>query len=175
MNFIDLNTKINNEEKYITFNNTDIGIKQYLSVDKKYEIITLTAQFSEENGILNPIKEDIYFHFLIVLYYTDIVFSEEDKTNINETYDKLVSSGLLNEIIKNISEYQFLLEMMEEYENKLTKYRSSTAGIIDNVINSLPKNAEAVKEIISNFEPEKFQEVINFAESANAGRPIPKE
>ena len=43
---------------------------------------------------------------------------------------------------------------------------------VNNLINNLPQNAQAAAEIMNTFDPNKFAEVVNFAQAANGGRPI---
>ena len=49
---------------------------------------------------------------------------------------------------------------------------TSIAGIIYNLFKEMPANAEKLQDILNNFDPEKYQEVINFARAANGGREI---
>ena len=52
------------------------------------------------------------------------------------------------------------------------KYNTTAAAVIRSLITDLPKQAEAANKIIENFDKEKFQAVIDFAQAANGGRPI---
>ena len=68
----------------------------------------------------------------------------------------------LNNLEHNLRMY---IEMHQTYERTF-------AGVLNGYLEMLPKNIEAVKEIMSKFNPEDFKAVIDFAKAANGGRPI---
>jgi hypothetical protein len=51
-------------------------------------------------------------------------------------------------------------------------YNTTAAGVIYNLFKELPAQAENLKEIIDNFDPQKYQAVVDFAKAANGGREI---
>lgn len=61
---------------------------------------------------------------------------------------------------------------MMEVKKEVVSYKQSVVSLVQSLINDLPKQAEAMKDIVDNFNPEKYQEVINFAKAANGGREI---
>ena len=65
-----------------------------------------------------------------------------------------------------------LFHYLDIIKNNFIQYRMSTAGILNTFIQDMPKNAEAMSEIVDNFDKEKYKEVIDFARYANGGRPI---
>ena len=72
----------------------------------------------------------------------------------------------------NEFDYSELFNMLDDTKRELTEYRRSVSGIIQNIITDLPKQAEAMQDIIDNFDKEKYQNVLNFAKAANGGREI---
>jgi len=50
------------------------------------------------------------------------------------------------------------------------EYTLSAGGIINRFIDDLPANAEAAAKIVNEFDPQKYQAVIDFANAANGGR-----
>ena len=46
-------------------------------------------------------------------------------------------------------------------------------SMLNKFIDDLPAQADAMKNIIDNFDKDKYQEVIRFAEAVNGNRPIP--
>ena len=62
-------------------------------------------------------------------------------------------------------EYETLYSFIEEYERDILNYQNTIAGIVANLIESLPTRAEEMQKIVDNFNPEKFQEVFNFAKA----------
>lgn len=61
---------------------------------------------------------------------------------------------------------------MEQVKQEIIDYKHSTVSLIQGLITDLPKQAEAMQNIIDNFDKNKYQEVINFAKAANGGREI---
>ena len=72
----------------------------------------------------------------------------------------------------NEFDYSELFNMLDDTKRELTEYKHSVSGIIQNIITDLPKQAEAMQDIIDNFDKEKYQNVLNFAKAANGGREI---
>ena len=116
----------------------------------------------------------MYFELYIVNMYSDIDFTQEEKDDAVQTYDILASNGIIQAIIATIpqTEYIELCNMFEVTKKNKMKYKNSIAAAIYRFVNDLPINAEAAKEIIEKFNPEDFQQVIDFAKAANGGRNI---
>lgn len=165
------------DEKCNTFNlapEVEVKVLQYLPIEQKNDIIQLTLQNSEENGVFNYLLLDMYFHLYICYLYTDIDFTEEEKENPANTFDVLTSTGVLNQVIAtmNPDEYKALHQILDtSVENKI-KYNNTLASVINSFVEQMPINAEKAGEIISNFNPEKFQQVLAFAKAANGDRQI---
>jgi len=49
-------------------------------------------------------------------------------------------------------------------------YRNTAASIIAKLVDDLPKNAEVAKNIVENFDQNKFDQVLAFAKSVNNGK-----
>ena len=158
----------------IEWNGNEIEVLDYLPIEDKYDLIMITLQKSLENGYYNPIKIDEFFHLHLIYMYTNINFTDKQKEDENKLYDSLKSNGLIDAFITQFdeSEYNELYTWIEEVKNEITNYKNSINGIIQNIITDLPKQAEAMQNIIENFDPEKYQNVINFAKAANGGREI---
>ena len=170
----ELDLKIPTEYKTFKCEDKEIEINDYLPIEDKYDIVMITLQKSLENGIYNPIKLDMYFHLNLIYSYTNIIFSEEDRENESKLFDEMKSTGFMDEFLKNINpdEYKELQETIEDIAYDDINYRSSIDSVIRNFIEDLPANAEAAQKIVENFDPEKFQSVIDFAKAANGGRAI---
>lgn len=172
--YTNLKIKVNTDVKILDFNDNKIEVLQYLPIEDKNSLISITMQNSEEEGIYNPVKVDMFFHLYTIFMYTNISFTEKQKENPNKLYDSLKSSGLMDEVLKMIpeEEYKMLYDYLEELITIKTKRNRSVVSLIESVISDLPKQAEAAMNIVNNFDKNKFQEVINFAQAANGGRPI---
>ena len=103
-----------------------------------------------------------------------VSFTEKQREDPEKIYDTLVSNGIMDEVIKLIpdSEYKYLMEMVEDMAANLAEYNSRTGGAIRSLINDLPHQAEQFGKIMDSFDPEQFQNVIEFAQAANGGRDI---
>lgn len=170
LNMVDFNSlelKFNNQVKPIDVNGKKIEVQQYLPVEEKLSLVSVSLQRSLEGGIYNSIKKDIFFHLNLIFMYTNILFTEEERKDPFVLYDKLDSNNIINKVVDAIpdTEYDFLVKSMEEQEAALIKYQTSVAGILDNFITMLPAQAQAAADIVENFDKDKYLEVIDFAKS----------
>lgn len=174
LNYKDLNLSKVNVFKTFKWGDKNIEILNYLPIESKYDVVMITLQRAYEDGIYNPIKLDMFYHLNLVYAYTNLVFTDEERENESKLYDEMVSSGFMNLFLENINPDEYA-EMQEDIDNIIEssmKYRVSAAAIFNKFVDDLPANAEAAQKIIDNFDPEKYQAVIDFAKSANGGRPI---
>lgn len=165
--YASLKLKTDISVKEIEFNGSKIEVLQYLPVDDKYSLVNITLQKSKDGSIYHPLKKDTYFHLNLVYLYTNLSFTDKQREDESKLYDTLQSSGLLSLILENIpeEEYETLYSFIEEYERDILNYQNTIAGIVANLIESLPTRAEEMQKIVDNFNPEKFQEVFNFAKA----------
>lgn len=156
------------------WNGNEIEVLDYLPIEDKYDLIMITLQKSLEDGYYNPIKIDEFFHLHLIYMYTNINFTEKQKENEHKLYDSLKSNGLIDAFIEQMNEFDYneLFNMLDDTKRELTEYKRSVGGIIQNIITDLPKQAEAMQDIINNFDKEKYQNVLDFAKAANGGREI---
>ena len=175
MKFDELNL-VNQELKtVIEVEGKEIEIQHYLPIASKINLIQLAIQqSSQEDGFINSILYEAFFHLYVVFFYTNLEFTDEQKTNALETYDILESNGLIAHIIAGIpkQEYDDLVYYGETYRRDLNSHRKSFVGIVNEVMQQLPAQMDKVNEIAQNFDPSKFQAVIDFATAANGGRNI---
>ena len=174
MLYKDLNLKVKDQIETISIQGQDINVFQYLPVRDKNDLVQIALQNSRENGVINEIKLEIYFNIYIVYFYTDLVFSEEEKADPGQLYDELQSNGILTRILgaMNQDEYNNLVDYLERMRAAQDTYETSTAGVIKMFIQDLPKNATEAAELLKNVDLSKYEQVNRFAEAANGGRPI---
>lgn len=156
------------------WNGNEIEVLDYLPIEDKYDLIMITLQKSLEDGYYNPIKIDEFFHLHLIYMYTNINFTEKQKEDEHKLYDSLKSNGLIDAFIGQMNEFDYseLFNMLDDTKRELTEYRRSTSALIQSLVSDLPKQAEAMKNIMDNFDPNKYKEVLNFAKAANGGREI---
>lgn len=174
MLYKDLNLKIKDQIETISIQGQDINVFQYLPVRDKNDLVQIALQNSRENGVINEIKLEIYFNIYIVYFYTDLVFSEEEKADPGQLYDELQSNGILTRILGaiNENEYNNLVDYLERMRTAQDTYENSAAGVIKMFIQDLPKNATEAAELLKDVDLSKYEQVNKFAEAANGGRPI---
>ena len=162
------------EYKTVKLNSLEVKVLQYLPISDKIDIIQIALQKSEEDGIYNELLLDMYFHLHIIFCYTDLEFSEEDLSDLMTLYDRLESHGFISEIIgaMDSNEYKNLIDYLEIMKKNKLEYKNTAAAVLRGIVQDLPKNAEAAKEILDQFDPNKYQEVLDFATAANGGRNI---
>ncbi len=172
--FHKMGIKIDNRVNKFTFENVEVEVKQYLPISDKYDLIMVALQKAEENGIYNDILLDAFFHLNIVYLYTNISFTENQKADEMQLFDLIESSGLLGLVVENmeVGEYNSLLAYLDNIKTDILTYRNTAGAVLQSVIQDLPKNAQAAKDIIDNFDKDKFKEVIDFATAANGNRDI---
>lgn len=172
ISYTNLKLKINNDVKIVDYNGNQIEVLQYLPIDEKYSLVNITLQKAKEDIIYNPIKKDIFFHLNLIYSYTNINFTDKQREDEFKLYDTLVSNGLLEKIIENIpeNEYNLLYSYIEELEDEVVNYEYSAIGGIKNIIANLSNQMENMQDIVNNFNPEKFQNVVDFAKSVNNGK-----
>lgn len=158
----------------IKWKENEIEVLDYLPIEDKYDLIMITLQKSLEDGYYNPIKIDQFFHLHLIYMYTNINFTDKQKEDENKLYDSLKSNGLIDAFLEQFSEddYNELYYWMTDVKEEIISYKRSISSLIQSFINDLPKQAEAMKNIMDNFDKDKYQEVINFAKAANGGREI---
>lgn len=174
MLYKDLNLKVKDQIETISIQGQDINVFQYLPVRDKNDLVQIALQNSRENGVINEIKLEIYFNIYIVYFYTDLVFSEEEKADPGQLYDELQSNGVLTRILgaMNENEYNNLVDYLEKMRTAQDAYENSAAGVIKMFIQDLPKNATEAAELLKDVDLNKYEQVNRFAEAANGSRPI---
>ena len=174
MNFNELELKINDKVRTLKFKNKDIKVKQYLPIQDKLNLIQIALQQSLDEGIYNDGLLTAYFHTYVVMFYTDLEFTEEEKQDVLTLFNLMDSENLIGSVIELIPQSEFgdLLEMLNNQQKNNMIFKQSAAYIIGQFIDALPSQMEKVGEIINNFDPSKYQAVVDFATAANGGRNI---
>ena len=174
MSYAGLKLKVNSEIKTIDVGENKIEVLQYLPVDDKYTLLNVTLQKAKEGAIYNPLKKDMFFHLNIIYMYTNLTFTEKQREDESKIYDTLVSNGILDKVLEVIPETEFntLYSYLNEQEKAILTYKNTIGGVVTELIENLPLQAEQMQKIVDNFDPQKFQNVLDFAKAANGGREI---
>lgn len=174
MNFSELELKINDKVRTLKFKNKDIKVKQYLPIQDKLNLVQIALQQSLDEGIYNDGLLTAYFHTYVVMFYTDLEFTEEEKQDVLTLFNLMDSENLIGSVIELIPQSEFgdLLEMLNNQQKNNMIFKQSAAYVIGQFIDALPSQMEKVGEIVNNFDPSKYQAVVDFATAANGGRNI---
>lgn len=174
MNYSDLKLKVNQKTNITIINDKEIEVLQYLPIEDKIDLIQIALYKSREGGIYNEMKLDIYFNLYLVYMYTNLEFTDEEKEDEFKLYNELQSNNVFISVIGAMEEdeYDALVNYLMEMKSNNISYSHSAAALLQTVIQDLPKNAQAAADIVNNFDPEKYQNVIDFAKHANGDRPI---
>ncbi len=174
VSYANMKLKLNTEVNTFDFHGQQIEVLQYLPAQDKYDLLMITLQEASENGAYNEFKLNLYFELNLVYMYTNISFTEKQREDELKLYDNLKSNGFFDLFYQaiNENEYNELLIQLNTLKEDTMSYRASLGGIIGNLINNLPKNAEAAAKIVESFDPKQYQAVIDFAKHANGNRDI---
>lgn len=177
VSYANLKLKVDQRVETFDFGGQSIEVKQYLPIEDKYDLIMIALQRAEEDGIYNPVKVQLYFELYVVYMYSNISFTDKQKENEPKLYDTLASNGVIAAILELIpdEEYNELMTYMKELIQVKTTFNNSAAGLVNQVLVDLPKNAEKAAEVLNSFNIEDYKEVIEFAKAANGNRPVPVE
>lgn len=175
VSFANLKLKVNTEVNEFDYLDNKFEVLKYLPISDKFDLVNIVLQNSKrKDGYYDPIQLEKYFNLYIVYMYSNINFTDKQKEDEDKLYDLLESNGIINEIISHMeeTEYEDLLEKLNETKESEMSYITTAAAMIRNIIADLPVQADAAMKIVDNFDPEKFQAVKDFAVAANGGRPI---
>lgn len=174
MKYSDLNLSIKTDNEFFIYDGNTIEVKQYLPMIDKFDLINITLQKANEDGIYNDFKLSMYFQLNLVYLYSNIEFSMEDRMDESDIYDKLRSSGILQGVINLIpkEEYDFLIQSIEKQAQIKMDYGTRMGVVLNSIIASLPDAMAQAADIIEHFDPDKYKNVVDFAIAANGGRDI---
>lgn len=175
MKFSDLKLKAKDAIKIINpIKGVEIKVKQYLPMEEKVNLVQIALQQSIEDGVYNEGLLIAYFNTYIVMFYSDLEFSDEEKQDIISIFDILDTNGIITAVCDAIPETEFhdLTDLLNSQHDNNIVYKQSAAYLIGQFINVLPQQMEKVSEIINDFDPSKYQAVVDFATAANGGRNI---
>lgn len=161
-NDIDFSQSINKETNVINFNGIEIQVLKYLSIQDKYDLIMNTIVKADEIDLYNSFKTKFYFDLNLVLMYSNIVLSQEDKEDELKLYDNLKQSGLMDLIVEKISQEDKdeLWGHIMKIQSELINYRRSTSGLVTMILEKGPGVIEKAKEVLSMLDKDKVQELL---------------
>ena len=130
-------------------------VKTYLPLKDKIELVqNVVNQSIDENGFYNPMRVDLFLTLEFIYAYTNLNFTDKMKEDSFKLYDLLVSTDIINEVIKATDEREYVKIKNDVYSviENIYKYRNSVLGILDTVKNDysdLNLNATEIQEKLS--------------------------
>lgn len=155
--FNKLNLKTNNAFEIVPFQNDkeevfQIEVKQYLPQEEKAELIKWVLDYSldEFTNTFSPIRVETYCALAIIMYYTNISFTDKQIEEAPKTYDKLESNGLFDIIFNAIpdSELEFLEDCINETAADITSYANSALSLVKTMSNDAGALDEQLNDIL---------------------------
>ena len=166
ISYASLKLKVDKSVATFDFNENKIEVLKYLPIEDKRDLVEITLQKAEENGIYNPVLLDMYFHLHLVYMYTNLSFTEKQKENEAKIYDTLACNRFFDKF------FEVLMDYIEDTMEDIMTYKNTAGAVLQSVIQDLPNNAQAAADIVKSFDPKQYQAVIDFATAANGGRNI---
>ena len=160
------NIKTKNNEEY-QLNDLGVEVLSYLPLLDKYNLINITLQESFDGNIYHPVKVEGVFYVYVAILYTNITFTEKQKTDIFKTYDLIMSSGLLNLILHNIPDEEFntVLTLFKDTLAANEKYIHSFTSMVSQFTEQIASKAEQLQEQLKNIDFDKIQNTVDLAKS----------
>jgi hypothetical protein len=159
--------------------------------DEKQELYELTLQEAVQiNGVYNP----EYLKDLLKLFYlmmcSDIEFENEEKSVVNRSesmntarhlfalieekyHDEDMSTKEIDDL--TYFRYVYLREIekpLVELSDIILAKENTAVGFLKTLIADLPKQADALKEILDSFDEEKYKEIMDLYQSIKGGQSL---
>ena len=132
--FSKLNCTINQEVKYIEWNDNKIEVQQYLPIQKKLGVMQEVIELSmTQYNYANPVQVEVYTYLSMLKNYTNIKFTDKQLADPAKLYDMVKSSGLLKMVCDALPTEE-INELMNGVNNSIQafySYRTSILGIMD--------------------------------------------
>ena len=150
--FAKLGLKMNNSINTIVFNDQEIEVKQYLSINEKLDLIAAVInQAADDNNFMNPVKTEVFMKLEIVFRYTNISFTDKQREDLVKLYDLMDSNGLFDAVINEIpeNEYNTIADGVMNCSEAIYVYQNSIMGVLERVstdYNNMNLDLDVLKE-----------------------------
>ena len=153
----------------ITVNGDKITVYEHLNSRDALDLLQIAAEAAKESeGVYNPVLLDSYFKTYFVMLITDIKFTEKEKEDILDLYDKLYKDGIINAVLDAAArQYNTILQARDVYITARVKKELSFSGVVDNFINTMPEKAKEVEDILNGINPEAVDRAQTLLDNMN--------
>ena len=118
----------------VQFGEIDIEVLPRLTTDDRVKFMEeIIANVQSENAFINEISLTVWFDLCVLFYYTNLTFTDKQKSDHGKLYDMCIASGLLSIVKSKIGpdELNFMHTLVNEQIEKIYNYRNSAYGILD--------------------------------------------
>lgn len=167
VSFASMKLKVDDTIKVVNINGKDIEVKQYLPIEDKNSLCEVALHAAAAGTIFNSLLAEAYFNTYVVIEYTNINFTDNQKADILKLFDILDSNDVINEVIAAIPEreYNLLLSSFEDMVEAIGTYMTSAKAIADDLMQYAPDKSAQLAENVSNFDAEKYEEILRLAQA----------
>ena len=144
VSFTNLGLTKNTDITSFDWNGQTIEVKQYLPIQDKLTLISnVLNTCQDENNFIIEAKMSMFMTLEIVYNYTNINFTEKQKSDPTKLYDLLAGSGFFDDFFAVLpqTEYKSIAVWLDKIANNFYNYRNSIYGILD-ALNTDYKNLE---------------------------------
>lgn len=168
VSFASMKLKVDDSVKTINIGEKEIEVKQYLPIEDKNNLCEIALQNASAGTIFNPLLAEVYFSTYIVIEYTNLNFTDNQKADILKLFDILDSNDIINKVIEAIpqKEYEVLVNSFEEMMCNIKYYMSSAKAIADDIMQYAPDKSAEIAENVINFDVEKYEQIMKIAQEA---------
>lgn len=155
ISFTKLGLTKNTDVASFDWNGQTIEVKQYLPIQDKLILISnVLNNCQDENNFINEAKMSMFMTLEIVYNYTNINFTEKQKSNPAKLYDLLAGNGFFDDFFTVLpqTEYKSIAIWLDKTANHIYDYRNSIYGILDAIkqdYSNLELDAESIREKIA--------------------------
>lgn len=129
-------------------------VKYLPFMDKVQMISNIINNSIDEHGYYNPLRVKLYTALEIIVFYTNLSFTDKMKEDPFKLYDMLISSGIYKDVIDAIGpvEWADIQDNIWATIKNIYDYKNSAAGILDMVTtdyNMMALDANNIKAALS--------------------------
>lgn len=134
VSFTKLGLTKNTDVGSFEWNDQTIEVKAYLPIQEKMQLIqNVLNSCQDENNFINEAKVSMFMTLEMVYHYSNINFTEKQKSDPTKMLDLLAGSGFLDDFFAVMpqSEYKSIAIWLDKIANHIYDYRNSVYGILD--------------------------------------------
>lgn len=163
----EINNTIPND-KEIEVGKLKIKVKQFLSTEEKKNLLEMVMQKADGGTVMTDLITSAVFEVYLILKYTDLEISDENKADIFTLYDSLEKDGIIKAVIDAMpaKDYSELLELLSNMVDDYTIYRNSARGFIDKFLAFAPDATDKFNKALESLDLDKMENVVSIAKSS---------